>query len=273
MNVSRTPHSAGYTVFTVEQGDDQYQVSEFGGQLLSWKSKGKLVLFDNASHAVVDGVKPYRGGAPICFPYFGKGTLLPGGNILQPQHGLARVSTWASRLTDTDLTLTTEVPSAGEFASALFRCTLTYSFKDGIEVGVLIENIGSTPAPFQFVLHSYWSCDHPSDARVEGLGDPYLDNFLSYAQSDDSASSEPHELPVDRVYFKPDSLIEIDGRVAIQVEGFNSAVLWNPGTDHGIADLGSTDFLCVESGIISPAPWLNAGESYEAAVHFKLNYK
>jgi D-hexose-6-phosphate mutarotase len=51
--------------------------------------------------------------------------------------------------------------------------------------------------------------------------------------------------------------------LAISTVGGAGAVLWNPGKDHTLKDLGSPDFLCVEVGVISPPKDLLPGETYE----------
>ena len=73
------------TRITLPNGDS-VRVSDFGAQVLSWRSRGHERMFCS-ERAVVDGSAAIRGGVPVCFPQFNaRGPL--------PKHGLARRTTW-----------------------------------------------------------------------------------------------------------------------------------------------------------------------------------
>ncbi|MGV3616455.1 MAG: hypothetical protein ACO1SV_14085 [Fimbriimonas sp.] len=270
MNVQLSTHPSGVSLYTVRSGESEFEISAFGGQLLSWTKGGVPILFANRDHAIQDGKTPYRGGAPICFPYFSKGLLLPEGRLVEPQHGRARVTTWGVE----DLVFRTEQPAAEGYGPATFRCELAYVFEEDLRIEAKISNIGPHAAPFQFVVHSYWASRDPAKVTVEGLGAAYLDNRDGLAARTDDEPSRPHTPPFDRVYPGSADRMTVTTeayRLAIATQGAAGAVLWNPGLDHGIADLGVPDFVCVESGIVTPSRNLAPGEEARVQIAYRAD--
>jgi D-hexose-6-phosphate mutarotase len=136
-----------------------------------------------------------------------------------------------------------------------------------------VENVGENPTPFQFVLHSYWGTPNPATAIVRGLGERYLDNLRGFQEDFDPAPESPHLPPYDRVY--PDAAAELEIRadrflVHAETVGCAGAVLWSPGEGHTIPDLGSPEFLCVESGVIRPARVLAPGEAHSVRIRYRV---
>jgi glucose-6-phosphate 1-epimerase len=256
MKVEVSSHPAGFSVYTVESNGSVFELSAFGGQLWSWTKAGVPILFANREAAIVDGQTAYRGGAPICFPYFSKGQLLPLGTVVEPQHGRARNSIWDVEVLADALVFRTEQPAAAGYGPTTFQCELTYRFADDLQIETRIMNVGDAEAPVQFVVHSYWATAAPAAAKVEGLGVRYLDNLAGYTERDDEASGEGHLPPFDRVYpndAEEQSVQTEAYRLSIATEGCAGTVFWNPGANHPIKDLGSPDFVCVESGIVTPS--------------------
>ncbi len=62
-----------FPIIEIRSEDSVFRLSNFGGQLIAWEKSGVPILFENKEAAITDGVTAYRGGAPIIFPYFGKG--------------------------------------------------------------------------------------------------------------------------------------------------------------------------------------------------------
>lgn len=262
MNASVRTHPAGFPVYTVLSGDSEFELSAFGAQLLSWTKGGVQIMFSNEGHAIFDGVAPYRGGAPICFPYFGKGLLLPGGPTVLPQHGRARTTVWSSEVRSSSIVFRTEQPSPDGFGPTTLSCELEYFFEEDLRIEARIVNVGENQTPFQLAVHSYWACADPSGVTVRGLGERYLDNLAGYQQSVDAEPDAPHAAPYDRVYTGPSDDLELVTEVyhlSISTQGGSAAVLWNPGPNHTIGDLGVPNFVCVENGVIYPAEMLAPG--------------
>ncbi len=227
-------HPEGFLTYCLGSSENEVVVSTFGAQILSWTRGGEAIVFENRERAIVDGETPYRGGAPICFPYFAKGLLLPLGTSLNPQHGRARTTIWDSAFgdSDTSVTLATRQPSPEGYGPTEFSCRLVYSLSDSLSVQATIRNVGDHESPFQLAIHTYWATEDPSSTVVHGLGDRYLDNAHGMADCQDPDSSNPHPIPFDRIY--PDAASSLtlstqEYRVDISTNGCNGAVIWNPG--------------------------------------------
>lgn len=273
MNITSRTHPSGQIIYTVESGDSTFELTDFGGQLLSWTKANVPIIFANRDHAVMDGHTAYRGGAPICFPLFGKGTLLPNAPTLAPQHGHARTSIWSAEMAANSIQFQTLQSTAPEVGATELNCQVTYHFDTDLRVEVDVTNRGGAAAPFQWVLHTYWATEDPATAAIEGLAASYLDNLQNYAETQDPAPDAPHQPPFDRVY--PDSNPHLQLRtkeyeVAIETKSCAGSVLWNPGPHHPIADLGTPNFICLESGLITPARTLNPGESWSATISYAV---
>lgn len=272
MNVSVRTHSAGYPIYTVQEGENEFELSAFGGQLVDWRRGGTPILFANREHAIVDGKTAYRGGAPICFPYFGKGSFLPSSTPIAPQHGHARTSVWSSEVRESSIVFRTEQPTPERFGPTTLVCELAYVFGDGVRIEATVKNIGENEAPFQLAVHSYWATSRPFGVTISGLGERYLDNFNGFAETFDPAPDAAHTPPFDRVY--PDAAERMEFvteayRLTVSTEGCTGAVLWNPGADHGIADLGSPDFVCLESGVVTPPVVLLPGVTHRLVINYR----
>jgi D-hexose-6-phosphate mutarotase len=147
-------------------------------------------------------------------------------------------------------------------------------FGDDLRIEARIENVGVRETPLQLAIHSYWACDDPARVTVHGLGDRYLDNLSALAERRETDSSAPHAPPFDRVY--PDSAADLElgterYRLEVRTRGGAGAVLWNPGPDHSIADLGVPSFVCLENGVVLPPLILAPREAYELEVSYRVN--
>jgi D-hexose-6-phosphate mutarotase len=274
MSVTSRILSAGYPAFTLNDGDDEVVISAFGGQITSWTNRGMQCIFENRERAIVDGKTAYRGGSPVCFPFFGKGSLLPLGTTLDGAHGKARVSIWNSEVLESQngVVLTNRQPSADGYGPTEFSCELVYTLGEGLKIRATVRNVGDNSSPFQWALHTYWATGDPSSATVKGLGNRYLDNLLGLTEKREDDSSVPHPIPFDRVYLDADSRQELNlGQIGIDIstQGCSGAVLWNPGKDHTIKDLGSPDFVCVESGLITPSVSLAPNQEHVIEIAYR----
>ena len=273
MSVTSQNHSAGYPTFTLSHGDQEVVISAFGAQILSWTRAEKPCVFENRDRAIIDGKTAYRGGVPVCFPFFGKGTLLPLGTAQSGMHGQARISIWDSQILDSQnaVVLTNTQPSAEGYGPTELSCEIVYTLGDALTIRAAITNVGENESPFQIAFHTYWATDEPSNATVTGLGNRYLDNLLGLTEQQEVNSSLPHAIPFDRIYLDDDSRQVLNlGHVEIDIvtKGCSGSVLWNPGKDHTIKDLGSPDFVCLESGLITPYKILAQAEHYVVEISY-----
>jgi len=274
MSLTSRTHEAGFPIFTLTDRDSEVVISAFGGQILSWTNNGVPIVFENRDRAIVDGKTAYRGGAPICFPYFGAGSLLPLGTTLEPKHGEARTTVWESNIVESDnaVVLKTTQPAGEGYGPTTFFCELTYRLHEGLNIFATISNTGQNAAPFQFAVHTYWAATKPSEARITGLGNRHLDNLRGLTEHREDDSSQPHPTPIDRIYLDsaPDLELATEShRVEIKTEGTSGSVVWNPGPNHDLKDLGSPDFLCLESGVIVSPIDLQPGARHEVRIVYR----
>ena len=141
-------------------------ISLWGGQLLSWKSKGEEIFY-LSKQAKADGKSPIRGGVPICFPQFSNF-----GNILK--HGFARQVLWnvdkvlEGKNSKIVLSLIENEESLTIFPYK-FKLSLTIQFNStNLTMSLGLQNCDENPFEFNCGLHPYFLCNL-DNACVLGL--------------------------------------------------------------------------------------------------------
>lgn len=206
-----------------------------GAHLSSWAPVGQVPVLwmSDVSHFAEN--TPIRGGVPICFPWF---NLLPG-NPDAPQHGFARLCEWTLvkttehsdatslqfRLTDTERT-----------RASAWRCRFeaNYTVTIGSEAQLKLDIVNRDIVGFSFeaALHNYYAVGDVLATRVHGLEGH---EFSSSSASGREAAPVRLGAAVDRRYptVTGTRIEDLDNHRVITVtsEGFDGAVLWNPGPD------------------------------------------
>ncbi|MBB5205779.1 glucose-6-phosphate 1-epimerase [Inhella inkyongensis] len=253
-----------------------------GGQLLSWQPAG---AGEQLYHSPLSRSGPglaQRGGVPVIFPQFAA-------QGVGPRHGIARTRRWALAHRDQGrqdalavLRLQDDADTLRDWPHA-FGLELTVRLSGAVlEMELAVENRGESRFEFQAALHSYWAVEDAARVVVEGLQDRrYMDSLSGL---DGVQHSHRLELlsgkPIDRIIYGPASplrLIELGEtqtrRLHIETEGFDDVVLWNPGSEHGLADLPLADwqrFVCLELAQIEHRPVLEPGEEWVARQTVRL---
>lgn len=253
----------------------QASLSLEGGHLLSWKPAGAPEqLYLSPRSEFVPG-KAIRGGVPVCFPQFAERGPLP-------KHGFARTLPWelvsqeqgkddalaVLRLRDSDATRSLW-PHAFE---------LELSVRVGgrtLDIELACENTGDAPLQFTAALHTYLRVADLDAVSVEGLsGLRYFDSIKqaeALQRMDLLLTGEKGVLDLDRIYFgvkeRPLLVAEDRRQVVVQHQGFDDAVVWNPGPDRcaKLADMppeGWSEMLCIEGATIGHPVVLPAGEAW-----------
>ena len=240
----------------------QATVTLYGGHLVSWKtSDGQERLFCSRASSL-DGSRAIRGGVPVIFPQFGaRGTGM--------RHGFARVATWQLESTGdaegaawAQFSLTqADLPEAiGATWPYAFTLRLRVAVQgQSLELSLSVHNTGEQAFPFSAALHSYFSIDQLSEARVGGL------QRVRYSDETPQDALQAEELlqfadKLDRIYYQlPGALHLQSGSHTLRLEqqGFTDAVVWNPGVQDAAAlpDLADDEyqrFLCIEPALIQP---------------------
>ncbi|MFG6456431.1 D-hexose-6-phosphate mutarotase [Roseateles sp. BYS96W] len=246
-----------------------------GGHLLSWRpanSPEQLYLSPRSEYA---SGKAIRGGVPVCFPQFAERGPLP-------KHGFARTLPWelvsrevgkedalaVLRLRDSDATRAIW-PHAFELELSVRVAGKT------LDIELACENNGEAALQFTTALHTYLRVADLDDVSVEGLaGLRYFDSIKqaeALQRMDLLLTGEKGVLDLDRIYFgvkeKPLLVAENRRQVVITQQGFDDAVIWNPGPERcaKLADMppqGWSEMLCVEAANIGRPIELQPGDSW-----------
>jgi glucose-6-phosphate 1-epimerase len=261
----RLSHTSGYSCV----------VSEYGAQVLSWRSPTERELLFLSDSAYYQRGKAIRGGVPLVFPQFGKGAL--------PQHGFARTAQWRvvreQVSTNGSVSITLRLVSDSSTLAVwphAFIAELDLVLTDVLLMILRVENTGATPFHFTSALHTYFRTEDISRVRLSGLRDVEFVDFLNERKmSLESRAEIVIDRPIDRAYRDSPQVLTLisegDGvRYSITKEGFSDTVVWNPWIEGAktIGDLAADDYrmmLCVESGNVLTPVKLQPGETHSSA--------
>ena len=144
-----------------------------------------------------------------------------------------------------------------------------------LDIELACENTGDTPLSFTTALHTYLRVGDLDEVSVEGLsGLRYFDSVKqaeSLQRMDLLLTGEKGVLDLDRIYFgvkeRPLVVTEDRRQIVITQQGFDDAVVWNPGPERcaKLADMppeGWSEMLCVEAATIGIPVQLPPGETW-----------
>jgi glucose-6-phosphate 1-epimerase len=255
-----------------------------GGQVLGWTPAGTHQDRLWVSPAATCGHgAALRGGVPVIFPRF-SATDLPGAPGV-PRHGLARDRSWelaAGRTTTGAAQLTARLRDDAATAAVWphrFTLTLTtVADGTGLEMTAIVRNDGDQPFAFMLALHTYLAVSDAATATVHGLA-----GRTAVGNDDGATRTLPPEpvpalgptdlaLPGALAAAHPVRLVDpVLGDLELTAEGLDDLVAWNPGPDHGLADVppgGASSFVCLEAARLSPLP-LAAGRTWSGSQHLR----
>lgn len=259
----RTGDFHGFPSLLIDTPYSTAAISLFGGQLLSFVPKGgQDVMW--LSPTAKQPPTPIRGGAPVCWPYFGRQDQT--GDV--PAHGFVRTVPWqlteSRREDDGTLVLTLTPPTFDDLA---LRLHMTLRIGRTLEQRLVTENISKAPVRFTQALHNYFRVGDALKVNVQGLdGLEYLDKYENYAtahrQQGDWSLRDPRDPGrSDRIYTNAGGHYTLTDpvlgrRIDIRTEGSRSLVAWNPGEEAAakMADVGTgwRDYVCLEAANAGP---------------------
>jgi len=256
----------GLPMIDVTTDKAQARVSLYAGQVLSFKPTGQdtdlMFLSETAYYAPGKAIK---GGAPVCWPWFGPDPEGKG----RPGHGFVRNRPWNL--------LATEALSDGRVQVRLglhddeetraiwdqsFELELHVTVSETLDVALITRNTGKAAFALSQALHTYLAVGDIAKTQVIGLdGTTYIDKM-------DGAVEKVQHGPVhidgetDRIYTGVSGVLQVEDlglnrRITIAPRGSASAVVWNPwaATAASMGDLGDDDYkvmLCVETTNAGP---------------------
>lgn len=233
-----------------------------GAHLMTWQPKSQAVPVVWLSRdAKLAAGKSIRGGAPVCWPWFGAHAT----EASFPGHGFARTVPWqviesgsepngATRLT---LRLVASDKTRAQWPHAC-NADLTVIVGETLRMELTTENTGPEDFVIGEALHTYLQIGDIGTVHVTGLeGCEYWDKVGgSTLRKQDGAISFSGE--TDRVYINTaaECVIEDDKlkrRIHIAKSGSLSTVVWTPWVEKAnkMGDMGQPDgwreMVCVES--------------------------
>lgn len=249
-------------------------ISLHGGHVLWFKPTGQDDVIWLSEKAEFNTDKAFRGGIPICWPWFGR--------IAAPAHGFARTSQWTlieHRENEQGVIVSLGLEQ-NEKTLAIwphkFQARLNVEITDSLKVTLDVTNTDEKEWSFSGALHTYLNVGDIRETQTTGMGAEYIDSLLDakVCQGGDTLTLND---TIDRVYTTPAKQIEVqDGQLkrtlVVTNQGANSAVLWNPWAEGAqnmsdMADDGYLTMLCVESTLHAPSietgKTLQPGDSHQ----------
>ncbi|MFZ3173253.1 MAG: D-hexose-6-phosphate mutarotase, partial [Thiobacillus sp.] len=281
--------AGGLTYVDIDNHGGRATICLQGAHVVSFrpKSQQEPVVWVSDAAKFAPG-KSIRGGAPVCWPWFGAHAAEAG----YPAHGFARTVDWevtgTRRRNDAKTEITLQLVESEQTRAQWphpTRLTLTVVVGDKLEMQLSTTNLGDAPVQIGEALHTYLHISDIAAVKVSGLeGSDYhdkVDNFARKQQRGDIAFGGE----VDRVYVDTpaDCVIEDAGlkrRIRIAKSGSLSTIVWTPWTEKadkmgdmgkGKSGAGWREMVCVESAnamdnIVTVAP----GETHTLAVTYSV---
>lgn len=255
-------HDSGLVIAEINNAFGQASICLQGAHLMSWQPKHESVpVVWLSKDAKVLAGKSIRGGAPICWPWFGAHSS---DNTL-PGHGHARTVPW-------------HVVETGSEPCGATRITLRLSNNDAhqkfwanpaiAEITIVIgqalrmelstENTGSTSFTLTEALHTYFEISDIAKVNVSGLDQCTYWDKVGGSELKQQVGDVTFDSETDRVYINTPAKCVIHdaglGReIHIAKANSLSTIVWTPWTEKAnkMGDLGQADgwrnMLCIES--------------------------
>ena len=251
----------GLPFIEVSTANSSALISVYAGQVLSFRPVGEVDdLMFLSEKAYYQTGKAIKGGAPVCWPWFGAD---PQG-LGRPAHGFVRNRMWN--------VVATETTESGEIRVILgledtpetiaiwpqsFTLMLEITVGKSLNLELVTRNTGAQLFPVTQAFHTYFKVGDISQVSVSGLENvDYIDKVNNSSLKKQIGPVVINE-EVDRIYLGVrDELvindIALKRRIRIRSGGSKTAVVWNPWAKISaeMADLQDNDYrnlLCVET--------------------------
>ena len=252
----------GLPMIQIKNAKAQALISIHAGQVLSFQPNGESedVLFLSSKAYYQDG-KAIKGGAPICWPWFGADPEGKG----RPGHGFVRNRPWSvvatEALSNGDIKVTVgldDTPETQAIWPHAFSLRQEIIIGDSLNLSLITRNTGKEKFSITQAFHTYFKVGDITRTKVLGLaGCDYLDKTGGGSVQKHQTGDVIIDAEVDRIYLNVGNTLTIDDsalnrRIQITSQGSKTAVVWNPWEKIAkeMADLEDTDYqrlLCVET--------------------------
>ena len=226
--------------------------------------------------------KSIRGGAPVCWPWFGPHETESG----FPGHGFARTVMWdvtqsgalASGETEITLALVETEQTRAQWPHPS-RVELKVVVGKSLKAELITTNLGDSDIRIGEALHTYFQIGDIAEIKVLGLeGCEYVDKVGPVTRRTQEGTAT-FAGEVDRVYVNTEATCVIEDsrlkrRIVIATSGSRSTVLWTPWTEKAdkMGDFGPDGWrrmVCVESvNALENVVVVPAGQSHAMSVEY-----
>ena len=268
----------GFPVIKINNEYAEAIVSLYAGQVLSYKPVDRtqdiMFLSDNAYFQTG---KAMKGGAPVCWPWFGPDPEDKG----RSSHGFVRNRMWSMRSLTTTQDGATQVimglvdtPETRAIWDYSFDLAIAITVGDSLNIELITRNTGDTAFKITQALHSYFQIGDITKVQVLGLdGKSYIDKVDGGKQKTQTGTVAFTQ-ECDRIYLDVPSKLTIDDsalnrKIAVNATNSNTAIVWNPWSEISanmadLADLDYQNFVCVETAnAANEVIEVSAGSKYE----------
>lgn len=252
----------GMVVAEISTGQCQARIALQGAQVMEWTPTGQQAVIWLSTDASFKAGKSIRGGAPVCWPWFGPHDS---NDKAYPAHGYARTVDWdvlsTEALEDGRLRLVFRLKET-DASRALWPhdspVELHITLGTRLELELITRNNESAAIEISEALHTYFAVGDVRQVTVSGLDKTeYLDKVNNFARCTQQGGVN-FAGEVDRVYLNTEAECVIEDssmnrHLHIKKQGSRSTIVWNPWIEKALAmgDLGKDGYLnmlCVESG-------------------------
>ncbi|MEL6437799.1 MAG: D-hexose-6-phosphate mutarotase [Cyanobacteria bacterium J06621_8] len=276
----------GFPLVEVSNKFAQATISLYAGHILSFKPVGQAedAIFVSSKVNYQAG-KAIRGGAPICWPWFGPDPEGKG----RPNHGFARNSFWQMREVVTTAEGAIQIvlglvdtPETRAIWDYSFDLAIAITVGQVLTVDLITHNTGSQKFSITQALHTYFKIGDIDQVTVLGLKDcDYLDK-VDGGQQKTQTEEVTFSGECDRIYLEvpPELVIDdpaLNRKIKVTAKNSTTAIVWNPAAKiaEAMADMGDLDyqhFVCVETAnaaqeIIEIAP----GDRYIMSAQYAVS--
>lgn len=236
-------------------------ISIHAGQVLSFKPAGEPedILF-LSEKAYYQSGKAIKGGAPVCWPWFGPD---PEG-LGRPGHGFVRNRPWniisTEVIGDGDIKVTLNLVDTSETREIwphAFVLKQEIIISDALNLALITRNMGNEAFSITQAFHTYFKVGDISKASVLGLQDCQYIDKVNNSEQKLQTGAVTIDSEVDRIYLGVGNTmiiddVALDRCIQIISRGNQTAVVWNPWEkiSADMADLEDSDYqhlLCVET--------------------------
>lgn len=224
-----------------------------GAQIIDFQPTDSQPFLWSADFSTYCDGKPFRGGIPICWPWFGKSKT--------PAHGFARIVPWEliSRIdSDSGVDLHWKLCDNQQTRAIWdypFELNLKMRLSSICEVSLQI----TAPIETTGALHTYLYTNDIANIVIDGLGNHYLDALDAHKLVQDNTNKLEINQTVDRIYLNlkaQNNLIDKERRLCLIHQNYSDVVVWNPWNDGAAAifDMLNGDYrrmICIETARIT----------------------